>query len=272
MAEHVLSLQDVTPRPSWIADLVRLDGGGHIFRTSASFGVGMRLFGGLIAAQALAAAGATVESDRLPQSLHAYFIKGGRVGVDVDFIVEPTRDGRSFNTRRITAHQDGAAIFEMLASFHKSEPTLDWQRSEPPKLSLDDATITTKLPEQWADHFDMRVASGSPDDWPQQPFWFRTREAIENEVLLRTCALTFISDLGLVSAARPPGSQTPGPGGAASLDHAVWFHRPVDPHVWHFYDAVGVNHSDARGLARGTIQDESGRLVASVVQESLWRI
>jgi acyl-CoA thioesterase-2 len=76
-----------------------------------------------------------------------------------------------------------------------------------------------------------------------------------------------------VSAACPPGpAQAPGPGGAASLDHAVWFHRPIDPHQWHCYDAVGVNHSDARGLALGSIQDEHGTLIASVAQESLWRI
>lgn len=95
--------------PSWIADLVQLDRSGHTFRASASYGAGPRLFGGLIAAQALAAAGATVEPGRLPQSLHAYFIKGGRIGVDVEFTVEITRDGRSFNTRRVTAVQDGAA-------------------------------------------------------------------------------------------------------------------------------------------------------------------
>ena len=111
--------------PSWIADLVRLDGEGQTFRSSATFGAGGRLFGGLIAAQALAAAGATVEPDRLPQSLHAYFIKGGKVGVDVEYVVELTRDGKSFNTRRITASQDDVPIFEMLASFHRAETTTD---------------------------------------------------------------------------------------------------------------------------------------------------
>jgi len=259
--------------PSWIAELVRLDGGGQTFRTSAAFGAGRRLFGGLIAAQALAAAGATVDSDRLPQSLHAYFIRGGKVGVDVEFTVERTRDGRSFNTRRVTASQDGAAIFEMLASFHRPEPTTDWQRLEPARLGLADAPTLTALPEHWADHFEARVAPGSPRDWPMQPFWFRTREPVEDDPLLRACALTFISDVGLVSAARPPAAaQLPGPGGAASLDHALWLHRPVDPHRWHLYDAVAVSHCDARGLARGSITDADGALIATVTQESLWRI
>ena len=199
--------------PSWIADLVRLEGDGRGFRTSMAFGAGPRLFGGLIAAQALAAAGATVAPDRLPQSLHAYFIKGGRVGVDIEFAVELTRDGRSFNTRRVTASQDGAAIFEMLVSFHRPETTTDWQRSEPPGLALADATRVTAIPEQWADHFEARMAPGGPTDWPVQPFWFRTREPVEDDPLLRACALTFISDVGLVSSARPPGPDLPGPGG-----------------------------------------------------------
>jgi len=263
--------------PSWIARLVRLDGiagdGGPVFRTSNALGAGPRLFGGLIAAQALAAAGATVPSDRLPQSLHAYFIKGGRVGVDVFYTVEVTRDGRSFTTRRVTASQDGVPIFEMLASFHRPEETLDWQRPANPRLALAEATTVVAPPERWADYFEARVAPRpTPPDWPQQPFWFRSREPIEDDPLLRACALTFVSDLGLVSTARPPGMDEPGPGGAASLDHALWLHRPLDPHEWHCYDSVGVSHRDARGLAFGSIHDTSGALVASVAQESLWRI
>ena len=260
--------------PSWIARLVRLDGygpGGHSFRATNAQGAGPRLFGGLIAAQALAAAGATVDSGRLPQSLHVYFIKGGRVGVDVDYTVEPTRDGRSFNTRRVTASQDGVPIFEMLASFHCPETTLDWQRPARPRLPLADATTAVTLPEGWMDHFEFRMAAGEPSQWPMQPFWFRSREAIEDDPVLRACALTFVSDLGMVSTARPPGEQEPGPGGAASLDHALWLHRAADPHRWHCYDAIAVSHSDARGLAFGSISDNTGTLVASVAQESLWR-
>ena len=167
--------------PSWIANLVRLDGGGDTFRTSMALGAGPRLFGGLIAAQALAAAGATVGADRLPQSLHAYFIRGGRVGVDVEYAVENTRDGRSFNTRRVTASQDGTPIFEMLASFHCPEQTVDWQRPATPRLLLEHATTVVTPPERWADYFEARVAANADTDWPQQPFWFRSRESIEDD-------------------------------------------------------------------------------------------
>lgn len=258
--------------PSWIARLVQLEGGGCSFRTSMALGAGPRLFGGLIAAQALAAAAATVEADRLPQSLHAYFIKGGRVGVDVHYTVEITRDGRSFNTRRVTAAQDGVPIFEMLASFHRPEPTLDWQRPATMRLPLAEATTVVTPPQRWADYFETRVGPGEQSPWPVQPFWFRSREPIEDDAVLRACALTFVSDLGMVSTGRPPGAQEPGPGGAASLDHALWLHRPVDPNRWHCYDAVGVSHRDARGMAFGAIHDADGALVASVAQESLWRI
>lgn len=259
--------------PSWIADLVRLERDGETFRSTASFGTEGRLFGGLIAAQALAAACATVDPSRLPQSLHAYFIKGGRVGVDIEYVVENTRDGKSFNTRRITASQEGVPIFEMLASFHRDEPTTDWQRTNDPGFALADATIVTGIPETWADHFEVRCGNTGLDDWPVQPMWFRSREPVEDDPGLQACALTFISDVGLVAVARPPGGgSSPGPGGAASLDHAVWFHRPVDVARWHLYDAEAISHHDARGLARGSLVDEHGTLVASVAQESLWRI
>lgn len=259
--------------PSWIARLADLTPtGDDMFTTPVALGSDGRLFGGLIAAQALAAAGATVTPDRVPQSLHAYFVRGGRVGVDVDYAVGIVRDGRSFDTRQVTASQGGVPIFTMLASFHRPEPTLDWQRPAAPRLALPQATQQVKPPEKWADHFETRVAPGGGTDWPLQPFWFRSRETIEDDPLLRACALTFVSDLGLVATARPEGHQEPGPGGAASLDHTLWLHRETDPNDWHCYDAVAVSHSDARGLAFGSIQDTTGRLVASVAQESLWRV
>ena len=152
--------------PSWIAELVRLDGDGRMFRTSMALGAGPRLFGGLIAAQALAAAAATVGADRLPQSLHAYFIRGGRVGVDVEYTVDTTRDGRSFTTRRVTAGQDGVPIFEMLASFHVPETTVDWQRPTPLRLPLSAATTEVRPRERWADYYETRVGAGTTPEWP----------------------------------------------------------------------------------------------------------
>ena len=161
---------------------------------------------------------------------------------------------------------------EMLASFHRPETTLDWQRPAEPRLPLDEATGVVTPPERWAAYFETRVGPGTSTEWPQQPFWFRSRQSIEDDAVLRACALTFVSDLGMLSTARPPGHQNPGPGGAASLDHALWLHRPLDPNEWHCYDATAVGHADARGQAFGAIHDLRGRLVASVAEESLWRI
>ena len=125
---------------SWMARVLdfRRDGDVFVVRNAPS-GPGKRLFGGLIAAQALAAAGATVEPEKLPQSLHLYFVRGGDYDVDVELQVERTRDGRSFDTRRVTAVQHGKTILEMIASFHRPEPGADGQPPIVPALEFDDS-------------------------------------------------------------------------------------------------------------------------------------
>jgi acyl-CoA thioesterase II len=262
-----------TASASWIAELLRFRRDGDTFvAPQVTGGPAQRLFGGLVAAQALGAAGATVEPDKHPQSLHAYFIRGGRYGVDVELHVERTRDGRSFDTRRVTAVQEGAAILEMIASFHRSEPGADWHPVRSPLLEFDDAT--PKRPElESVDCFEIRTHPADTSPFALPPYWIRTRDDIEDDVLIRACTLTYMSDLGPVPAARPPGTtlSTAGGGLAASLDHSVWFHRPFEPRMWHRYEVSGVNNSDSRGLAVGSLYDMSGTLVASTTQEALWR-
>jgi acyl-CoA thioesterase len=234
-----------------------------------------RLFGGLIAAQALAAAGATIAEDKLPQSLHAYFVRSGQPGVDVELEVERTRDGRSFDTRRITASQAGAVILEMVASFHQPEPGTDWHPAAPPTVDLEDTADLPALTEL-ADRFEIRtpVPGGAGfGGFTKPPYWIRTRQAVEDDPVTRDCTLTFMSDIGLMAAARPPATPPVfGPGIAASLDHSIWFHRPFDPERWHCYQANALNSNDARGLALGTFYDEQGTLVATIAQEALWRL
>src|SRR5262245_49786192 len=141
--------------PSWIAKLLEFDRHGHVFvAPRPRGGTGPRLFGGLIGAEALAAAGATVEPDKLPQSLHLYFVRGGAYGVDVEFEVERTRDGRSFDTRRVTAIQHGKTILELIASFHLPEPAADWQPPFDPPLTFEASVL--KTPDQgFAERFDI---------------------------------------------------------------------------------------------------------------------
>ncbi|MEW5812834.1 MAG: acyl-CoA thioesterase domain-containing protein [Actinomycetota bacterium] len=260
-------------KKSWIAELLdfeRRDGDVFVVTTPAE-GPNPRLFGGMIAAQALAAAGATVGPGKLPQSLHLYFVRGGQYGEQVYYTVERTRDGRSFDTRRVTAVQRGAVILEMITSFHVAEPGADEQAIATTPLALADAR-PKMIGLQYADRFDIRTAEGENSRFPVPPLWIRTRAHIEDDPLLRACTLTFLSDFGPVPAARPPGVElTPGTSYAASLDHSVWFHRPFVPHDWHLYDVVQRNHNDSRGLVMGSLYNLDGVLIASTTQEALWR-
>jgi acyl-CoA thioesterase len=257
--------------PSWIARLLDFERTGDIFiAPQPSGGPGSRLFGGLIAAQALAAAGNTVEPEKLPQSLHLYFVRGGQYGVNVEFHVERTRDGRAFDTRRVTAVQRGKTILEMIASFHVPEPGVCWQRPEPIGIELDDAI--PKAPDiGFADRFELRVTPDDDTVFAVPPFWMRTKADIEDDPLIRACMLTFMSDFGPVPVARPAGTGLRD-GFAASLDHAVWFHRPFVPQDWHRYEVIALGNADSRGLVRGSLYDTGGVLIASTSQEALWRL
>jgi acyl-CoA thioesterase len=259
-------------RPSWIARLLNFQRDGDTFvAPQPSGGPGKRLFGGLIAAQALAAAGATVEPDKLPQSLHLYFVRGGQYGVDVELEVVRTRDGRSFDTRQVTAVQHGKTILEMIASFHRPEPGADWHPRTPPGVEFADAV--PKDPDLgFRGLFEFRASPGDDSPFVVPPFWIRTKHPIEDDALVRSCVLTFMSDFGPVPVARPREARLPvGEGYAASLDHAMWFHRPFVPDEWHRYEVKSLNNADARGLVVGSMYDSAGALVASTTQEALWR-
>lgn len=257
---------------SWIAALLEFDRDGDNFvAPQPPVGPGPRLFGGLIAAQSLAAAGATVAPDKLPQSLHLYFVRGGRYGEEVTFQVERTRDGRTFDTRRVTAVQQGAVIMEMIASFHVAEPGADCHPPAPPSVDYHDA-IPKEPSIEFADRFEIRTMPGDDSEFAVPPFWIRTRTEIEDDPLIRSCTLAFMSDFGPVPIARPDVPLDPTVGYAASLDHSVWFHRPFDPHAWHRYEVRSLNNSDSRGLVAGSMYDGQGRLIASATQEALWRI
>ncbi len=257
---------------SWMARLFDFDRDGDVFiAPEAGRGPGDRLFGGLIAAQSLAAAGATVEADKLPQSLHLYFVRGGQYGIPVELQVERTRDGRSFDTRRVTALQHDKVILEMIASFHRPETAADWQPPGAPALEFDDA-VPKSPAGTFADLFEIRVVPGDESVFAVPPFWIKTRDVIEDDPRIQACALTYMSDFGPVPVARPPGTSPKDEVGfAASLDHAVWFHRPFDPNRWHRYEVRPLNNSDSRGLVVGSLYDVQGRLVASTSQEALWR-
>ena len=233
-----------------------------------------RLFGGQVAAQSLRAATLTVPADRLVHSFHAYFIRPGRPGVPLQLDVERARDGRSFTTRRVNASQEGESIFVLDASFQVEEEGDDWQ----PEGSM----IEVPGPDEVAapespfgsfssmSPFEMRPVGGlNPMGFTMNPYWVRTKDRLPDDDAIHACAIAFISDMGILSAARPPGS-TAGFGGA-SLDHAVWFHVPVRADEWLLSDAHPMRAAGARGMAHGTMHTEAGVLAVTVVQEGLLR-
>jgi acyl-CoA thioesterase-2 len=247
-----------------------------------------RVFGGLVAAQALRAATLTVEADHHPHSLHGYFLRGGKPGRPIVFHVERIRDGRSFTTRRVVGVQYGEAIFNMTASFQKQEedPT-DYQATMPtdlpPPSEVPDRQPRDEQHAIWLKRSPFHTKELGPGKVDDQGFysstrrvWFRAKSALPDDPLLHACALAYATDMGAVTAAVVPvfGDEWLAAMGkmmSASLDHAVWFHRPVRVDQWHFYDIHAVSNQNSRGLVRGTIHAQDGSLVASMTQEALIR-
>jgi acyl-CoA thioesterase-2 len=228
-------------------------------------------------------------------SLHAYFLRPGRPGVPIVYQVERVRDGRSFTTRRVTAVQQGRTIFNLTASFHRPEDG-PFEHQLPPAREVPDPeslpTVADEvrehlgaLPEQFErmarrQPFDIRYADRlrwSPEEVevaePRSAVWMRAVGPLGDDPLVHTCALTYASDMTLLDAVRLPVEPLWGPRNfdMASLDHAMWFHRPFRADEWFLYDQESPIATGGRGLARGRIYDVEGRLLVSVVQEGLFR-
>jgi len=233
-----------------------------------------RLFGGQVAGQSLLAACATVDPGRPPHSLHAYFLRAGRPGVPLELEVERTRDGRSFTTRRVTARQRGEAVFVLSASFHAAEEGEDWQLPAPELAPPPEGVepIPTPIP-FWAP-FDLCPAAGPGEDGfaLTHPVWVRVRHRLPDDPILHACALVWLSDIGASPSARAPGTAAARqPFGGASLDHAVWFHRPARADEWLLFWVQPESNAGGRGLVRGALHTVDGVRVASVAQEALLR-
>jgi acyl-CoA thioesterase II len=232
-----------------------------------------RVFGGQIMAQALMAAGRTVEATLRVHSLHGYFLRPGDSRLPVLFSVDRIRDGRSFATRRVVAIQRGAAIFEMSASFQRDEQGFTHQARRPqlspptriPPARLGGAFIS--MMENWKF---MRDGAAKP---PYKRVWFRVDGELDPDPLLHACLLTYQSDSDLLSTARLPHAPLDRSRlQRASLDHALWFHRPARLDQWLLYDLDSPSAAQARGFSRGELFQADGTLVASAMQESLMRM
>jgi acyl-CoA thioesterase-2 len=248
----------------------------NLFRGRAPSNQGPRIFGGLVIAQALLAAYRTVES-RLCHSLHCYFIRPGDPSVPILYEVDRSRDGRSFTTRRVTAIQHGAQIFNLAASFQDVEEGVEHQDDIPnvpgPGALPDDPRMGDwhRPIEIKAVEADWGVAKVAP---PMQNIWMRATAPLGDDPALNQAVIAYASDMSFLSTSmRPHGWhwQTPGLQ-SASLDHAVWFHRPSSFNDWHLYAQRSPSASGARGMNFGAIYNQDGRLVASTAQEGLLRL
>ena len=268
---------DVAP----LLELLALDDlGDDVLRGQTDEWPGARVFGGLVAGQALWAAKTTVRPDHLPHSLHAYFMRPGRPGVPIDYQVERARDGRSFTTRTVRADQEGEEIFVLTASFHRSEDGYRYQLPIAPDAGDPSAwpAVSGFRRLRSMRHIDVRELGPTPRQADgtyrsTRRVWLRATGEIPDDPAVHACVITFMSDMGVVMAARVPRAD----GGSwertmgASLDHAVWFHRPARADQWLLYDLQAVANYGARGLVRGTMHTRDGDLVVSVAQEALIR-
>lgn len=272
-----------------ILDLERLE--VNLFR-GRSPQVGMkRVFGGQVLGQALVAATRTVEGV-LPHSLHAYFLLAGDPSVPIIYDVDRIRDGKSFTTRRVVAIQHGQAIFSLMVSFHADETGLDHQMKMPdvphPDALPDDAEIKQKilpqLPEAVRNYYlrnrpielrpvDFGRYAGKRQEGDRFNIWMRTTAPLPHDPAIHRCALAYASDLTILDTALLPHQRSVFDRNimGASLDHALWFHRPFHADQWLLYTQDSPNMHGARGFGRGLIFAEDGTLIASVAQEGMLR-
>ncbi|MGK0361079.1 MAG: acyl-CoA thioesterase-2 [Bradymonadia bacterium] len=264
----------------------------HLFRGRArDLGWGT-LFGGHVLGQALSAAGRTVPPDRLVHSLHSYFLRPGKVDVPIIYEVDRIRDGRSFTTRRVVAIQGGKAIFNLSASFQVEEPGFEHQTPMPsvpgPDGLLSEQQIALKIAAKIPASLRERAVADRPieirpieqhnplNPTPQSPhraLWYRASGPLPDDPALHRLLLAYASDFNFVGTAMLPHGVswlTPGMQ-VASLDHAMWFHRPFRADEWLLYTVSSPTASGARGVVRGRFYDQQGRLVCSTMQEGLMR-
>jgi acyl-CoA thioesterase II len=282
-------VSDILDRLVGLLDLERIE--SDIFRGRSPDDRRQRVFGGQVAGQALVAAGRTVPSDRAVHSLHAYFIRPGDPAVPLVYLVDRVRDGRSFTTRRVSAIQHGKTIFTLSASFHGDEPGPSHAIAMPQVPPPESVTPTAERMEALlgapahsffrSNPIDLRVIGPLSYEAQRDPslrtdrnlVWLRADGELPDDPLLHVCLMTYASDMTLLDTVllRHGLSWADGSTSGASLDHAMWFHRPFRADRWLLYVQDSPSARGARGLARGEVFTQDGELVVSVVQEGLIR-
>jgi acyl-CoA thioesterase II len=263
----------------------------NLFRGQSPKSGWQRVFGGQVIGQSLVAARRTVDG-RHPHSLHGYFMRPGDPKVPIIYEVDRIRDGKSFTTRRVVAVQHGQAIFAMSASFQVDEGGFEHQAvmpdvPGPDELPSEDdvkADLLSRMPEPMRTYYERerpidmrpveinRYMSREPME-PQFHVWIRTTGRLPDDPAIHQCVLAYASDMTLLDTSLVPHGRTVFDPTiqAASIDHAMWFHRPFRADEWLLYAQDTPNAGGARGFSRGLIFQQDGTLIASVAQEGLIR-
>ena len=256
-----------------------------------------QVYGGQVLGQSLAAAQATVEG-RDAHSVHAYFLRRGDFEAPIIYQVDRSRDGGSFASRRVVAIQHGNPIFTMSASFQKEEQGLEFYKEQKPfpphpekdsSFNLDEYDASKLAPKNKAlrlHNFGFYVAAATQktdhitgeESGVTNRWWFRTVESVGDDKLMHRSILAYISDAGLITSTTKPhgyglteGKRISNDFMIASLDHAIWFHRPFRVDEWLLYECTAISTGNGRGLARGSIYQADGTLVANSIQEGVVR-
>jgi acyl-CoA thioesterase II len=261
----------------------------NIFRGSSRDIGSPQVYGGQVLGQALQAAYATVDADRVVHSLHAYFLRRGDFNAPIVYFVDRSRDGHSFTSRRVTAVQHGEQIFNCSASFQKEEPGFEHQLAMPavpppeelPPAHAPNSTFLDCLSPRLQRfvlerpiEFRVVPAAATLAGAPQQYLWIRMVDRLPDDDRLHRCLLAYASDFHLLGTALIQHERSVAEGTLviASIDHVMWFHRPARTDEWLLYATDSPSAAGARGFTRGSLYRRDGALVASTAQEGLVRV
>ncbi|SHN47132.1 acyl-CoA thioesterase [Cryptosporangium aurantiacum] len=259
-------MQTTTGAPT-ILDLFTLEEVERdLYRANTVFDDPFPLYGGQVAGQALAAAGATVPEGRPPHSLHGYYLRGGDSAQPTLFRVDRDRDGRSYSARRVTALQGDRVVSTMSCSFSVEEDGPDAEASGMPDVPDPTTLPAAPMPRLFSMEGSLPPAPYPGSEWPTR-FWARCTVDLPEDPLIHACVLTYLSDISTGLA--PYHDETSASG--SSLDHAIWFHRPIPMDEWVLMDLVPHSVARGRGFYHGMIRTAGGTLGATIAQEALFR-
>lgn len=266
--------------------------GDHIYVGDNLFIGSPNVYGGQVLAQSIAAAHYTIDDNKILHSIHSYFINPGDNDKEISFKVEIVKNGRSFSTRRVVASQDGREIFILFASYHQEEKGIEHQEMMPNVARPESLTSFSDLFAEFASKFNIQPRGIFAPNGPfifypvehYDPFnprirpainhtWFKTNGTLPNDEKLHQTTLAYASDFNLLITALFPHGMSffTTPMQIASLDHAMWFHRPARTDDWLLYVVNSSNANGGRAFCSGKIYNKEGQLIASTAQEGLIR-